>query len=101
MGHFGMQRNRHMTHNPADPMDLRSAEEPILESFEFAVEGEKPAEHARRIELLLSDICGIVSVEAHVSEERVEVTYDARFTNPAAIHDVLEQKHDRAARWAE
>ena len=90
-----------MTHNPADPLDPRTADEPILETFEFAVEGEKPVEHARRIESLLQGVAGITQVEAHPTEERVEVTYDARFTNPAAIHEVLERKRYHAARWAE
>ena len=90
-----------MTHNPADPLDPRTADEPILETFEFAVEGEKPAEHARRITTLLQGARGITNIEPHPSEERVEITYDARLTNPAAIHQILQNKHYHAARWAE
>jgi|GEM_PF-2842318 len=89
-----------MTHNPADPFDLRTADEPILESFEYAVEGDHPTEHALRMEKILSDVKGIHLVKAHPTEQRVEVTYDSRQTDPAAIHDVLEGKNYHAARWA-
>jgi copper chaperone CopZ len=89
-----------MTHNPADPFDPRTADEPILETFEFAVEGDHPEEHALRIEKILNSHKGIHLVKAHPSEQRVEVTYDSRETNPAAIHDALEGKNYRAARWA-
>lgn len=58
-------------------------------------------EHAERIEKLLRDVDGVIKVEAHATEERVEVTYDARQTNPASIHEYLESKDYNASRWAE
>jgi hypothetical protein len=90
-----------MTPNPIDPSVTGTGNEPILERFEFAVEGEKPEEHARRIEDILHGVAGITQVEAHPFQQRVEVIYDARFTNPAAIHDILVKKRYHAARWAE
>ena len=90
-----------MTPNTSDTPETTLGNEPILERFEFAVEGEKPAEHARRIEDLLQGVPGITLVEAHATEQRVEVVYDARLTNPAAIHDILVRRRYHAARWAE
>ncbi len=86
-----------MTHNPADPRDLRTPEKPILESFDLAVEGERPIEHAHRVEKLAQGARGVKKVAAHLSEERVTITYDARLTNPAEIHELLLQRGYKAA----
>lgn len=90
-----------MTHNPADPRDLRTPEKPILESFDLAVEGERPTEHAHRIEKLAKGAEGVKKVAAHLSAERVTITYDARVTNPAEIHELLLQRGYKAAVHAE
>ena len=78
-----------MTHNPADPFDQRTEREPILESFDFAVQGNDSAAHARRVAKLLSDVEGVAEVEPHPSDSRVRVTYDTSRTDPAAIHEKL------------
>jgi copper chaperone CopZ len=88
------------THNPADPRDPRHALhalKPIWESFDMAVEGNRPVEHAHRIERLLKGVHGVKKVAAHLTEERVTVTYDARAMNPAAIHELLLQRGYKAA----
>ena len=89
-----------MTHNPADPFDARTRAAPVLETFVFATEGDHPADHAKRVEEMLQDVEGVTKVEAHPSEQRVVVTYDARKASPASIHAALEQKGYQAARWA-
>jgi copper chaperone CopZ len=86
-----------MTHNPADPHDLRTPEKPILETFDIAVEGERPVEHAHRIEKLAKDADGVRKVAAHLTEERVTITYDARVTSPAEIHELLLERGYKAA----
>lgn len=89
-----------MTHNPADPRDPRHAfhaEKPVLEKFDIAVEGNRPVEHAHRIERLLKGTRGIRQVAPHLTEERVTIAYDARRTNPAAIHELLIQRGYKAA----
>jgi len=90
-----------MTHNPADPQDPRHAlhaEQPVWESFDLAVEGERPVAHAHRVEKLLKGFHGIRNIAAHLTEERVTITYDARITNPAEIHEsLLEQGYHAAA----
>ncbi len=86
-----------MTHNPADPHDLRTPEKPILETFDLAVEGERPTAHAHRVERLAQHARGVKKVAAHLSEERVTITYDARVTNPAEIHELLIQRGYKAA----
>lgn len=88
---------REMTHNPADPFDLRTAEKPILETFDLAVEGERPVEHAHRVERLLKGARGVTEVRAHVDEERVRITYDSRLTDSAALHELLLEKGYRAS----
>ncbi len=46
------------------------------------------AQHAHRIETLLAKASGVIKVEPHLTEQRVLISYyDARVTNPAAIHD--------------
>lgn len=90
-----------MTHNPSDPFDSRTAHEPISETINFGVEGEDPAGHADQIKQLLEDFPGLTQVAPHADAERVEVTYDARLTNPAAIHTALLAKGYHAARWTQ
>jgi hypothetical protein len=93
-----------MTHNPADPRDPRHALhalQPVWETFEIAVEGRRPVEHAHRIERLLKGAPGLRKVAAHLTEERVTVTYDARITNPAELHDLLLRRGYKAAARAE
>ncbi|MGH8048255.1 MAG: heavy-metal-associated domain-containing protein [Chthoniobacterales bacterium] len=89
-----------MTHNPADPRDPRHdfhAAKPVWETFEIAVEGKRPIEHAHRVERLLKGVRGMKKVAPHLDEERVTITYDARITNPAAIHEMLLQRGYKAA----
>ena len=86
-----------MTHNPADPRDPRHAEKPVWETFDIGVEGKRPVEHAHRVEKLLQGARGLKKVAAHLTEERVTVTYDARITNPAAIHELLLQRGYKAS----
>ncbi len=93
-----------MTHNPADPRDPRHAfhaEKPVWEFFDIAVEGNRPVEHAHRMERLLKREHGVKSVVAHLVEERVTVTYDARLTNPAEIHERLLEHGYKAAAHAD
>lgn len=80
------------------PPDIHA---PELRTFEIAVEGERPTQHAHRIEALLARAPGIRRVEAHLREERVRITYDAVLTNPPAIHDHLLAHGYRAARRAD
>jgi hypothetical protein len=93
-----------MTHNPADPRDPRHAihaAKPIWETFDIAVEGTRPVEHAHRIERYLAGARGLKKVAAHLTQERVTITYDARLTNPAAIHDILIQRGYKASAKAD
>jgi hypothetical protein len=74
---------------------------PPTATLELAVEGERPVQHAHRVESLLRDAPGIRRVEAHIAEERVIITYDPRETNPAAIHEWLIERGYHAAAHAE
>jgi hypothetical protein len=68
-------------------------------SLELAVEGERPTQHAHRVEALLRSAPGIRRVEAHTEEERVLITYDPTMTNPADIHEhLIERGYHAAAR---
>jgi copper chaperone CopZ len=89
-----------MTHNPADPRDPRHAlhaEKPVWETFDIAVGGKRPTEHAHRVERLLKGARGVKKIAAHLTEDRVTLTYDARLTNPAEIHELLLQRGYKAA----
>lgn len=67
--------------------------------LELAVEGERPTQHAHRVEALLRGAHGIRKVEAHTDEERVLVKYDPTETNPAAIHEhLIDHGYHAAAR---
>jgi copper chaperone CopZ len=93
-----------MTHNPADPRDPRHgthAVKPVWETFDIAVEGNRPVEHAHRVERMLKGARGLKKVAAHLTEERVTITYDARITNPAEIHEILLQRGYKAAAHAD
>jgi hypothetical protein len=76
-----------MKHQPATAHEAEAAEP--TETFEMAVEGDRPVQHAHRIESLLKNARGIQKVEAHEREERVLISYDPRVTDPAAIHEFL------------
>lgn len=80
------------------PPDFHPSE---LRTFELAVAGERPTQHAHRIETLLAGAPGIRRVEAHLKEARVQVIYDAIQTNPPAIHDHLLAHGYKAARRAD
>jgi hypothetical protein len=68
-------------------------------TLELAVEGERPTQHAHRVEALLRGAHGIRKVEAHTDEERVLITYDPTETNPADIHEhLIERGYHAAAR---
>lgn len=88
--------------DPADPHDPRHpAEEPISEILTIAVAGSQPADHARRIEQLLAGAPGVQGVEPQTDEARVLIAYDARLTNPAALHELLLDHGYRAAALAD
>ncbi|HEY8899681.1 MAG TPA: hypothetical protein VIM61_04660 [Chthoniobacterales bacterium] len=70
-------------------------------TFAIAVEGQRPTQHAHRIEALLRDARGVIGVEAHLDEARVIVTYDPHLAAPADIHDTLIQRGYHAAARAE
>ena len=68
-----------------------------LAQFQIGVQGRRPVEHAHRIERLLKGAPGVKKADAHLNEDLVTITYDARLTNPAAIHDLLLQRGYKAA----
>jgi hypothetical protein len=75
-----------------------AARTPIA-TLELAVEGERPTQHAHRVEALLRGAPGIRKVEAHTDEERVLVKYNPTETNPAAIHEhLIDHGYHAAAR---
>ena len=50
---------------------------------------------------LLEGARGIRKVAPHLTEERVTISYDARVTNPAAIHEHLLQRGYKASARAD
>src|SRR5213079_3187711 len=75
--------------DPADPRNLESADQPVLERIAIATEGEDCDECVRKLRGPLMKINGVCDVKVDLKRERVIVTFDARKTHVADLHDAI------------
>jgi copper chaperone CopZ len=87
--------------DPADPHDLQSTDEPVLERIAIATEGEDCDECVRKLREPLMRIPGVCDVRVNTKRERVIVTFDARKTNPPDLHDAILRSGYKPAPFAD
>jgi hypothetical protein len=84
------------------PSDPRSGEDAVHQWFEIANEQPKErqngrAKSPRKLEEVLKGLPGIERIKVVNGADRLRIHFDARRTNPAAIHEaILERKADEA-----
>ncbi len=75
--------------DPADPHANIPTDAPVLEDITIAVEGLTDEHRALAIEEALRNVTGVESAVADLTRAEIRVTFDARQTNPPALHDAL------------
>jgi copper chaperone CopZ len=80
-----------MQKQPADPHNLATGSDEASQTVLIATEGTASEEAARKIEAVLGDADGVVQARADVESARVAVTFDARKTNVAELHETVLQ----------
>jgi copper chaperone CopZ len=71
------------------PSDPRTGEEAVHQQVELAVDRKVKRQNLPSIETTLKHLKGIERIETHRTTGRVVIHFDARRTNPAAIHEAI------------
>lgn len=86
--------------DPSDPHNLSGDEKPVLERVIIATEGNNCEECVTQLREPLMKLNGIEDVNADPAAEQVVVTFDARKTQVAEIHEAIERSGYKAAPFA-
>jgi copper chaperone CopZ len=73
-------------HLPSDP---HSGKDAFHQRFELALDQRKSRRDVKNLENALKHLPGIERVEVDAGSTRVRIHFDARRTNPAAIHEAV------------
>ncbi len=71
------------------PSDPHSGKDAFHQRVDLALDHRKDLQDKKSLQQALKHLKGIERVETHAKSERVSVYFDARQTNPAAIHEAL------------
>jgi copper chaperone CopZ len=85
-----------MPKDPADPHNLATSREEILQTAVIATEGLYWEHSAERILHTLRGMRGVVRASADVANARVSVTFDPTRTDVASLHERIELSGYRA-----
>jgi copper chaperone CopZ len=71
------------------PSDPRSGEQALHQQVAMAIDAKEGRQDVKTLEDALGHLPGIEGVEIDRKEGRVHIHFDARRTNPAAIHEAI------------
>jgi copper chaperone CopZ len=87
-----------MARDPADPHNLATGADEVLQTAVIATEGMHSGESAQKVETALRRTSGVKEAQADLTTARVKVTFDSRQTDVPALYEAIKRTGYKASR---